>query len=490
MKDKQDISPQDWPRTKRPTRRRDLPWTLARVFAFAIVGMCQIGPWIALAFMPTVALADSSSQFNLYRHLGMLGPPADGPLNMSKSFRPGTTPPGCKLEKAFLIHRHGSNEPFNGPNELIKELTAYINDNAPMFSVPQVEPPPGFAFLENGGWNNSFTTYTLTTPGRQQLYRRGVAMKNNYPDLFTNRVLTADVGRIVESARWFMLGYYGPDADSTATLDRLPEDSSVVSWITPMYTCDGWDFSFHVKAVKAWGKVYLPPITKRINRILADAYPLVSFTAAHVHGMLYACAYGTAVNGLDSSQWCPVFLPEEILDFEYENDILMRTGFGYDLPNNMGPVMGSLLVSNVTAFFQNTSSPNLSLNFVHDSTIGLGLSALGLAYDESYPITGPVNATRAWRTSNQVPFAAHMLWKKLSCQDEERIQLLLNDINFDLRPTGCNSDEFGTCSMVDFLASETVAAAISVMHGDARWEAACVETVPNTMGARSKPRAC
>jgi acid phosphatase len=403
---------------------------------------------------------------------------------MSESFQPGTTPPECKLEKAFLMHRHGSNEPFNGPNELIKELTAYINDNMPMFSVPQVEPPPSFLFLEHGGWNNTFTTYTLTTPGRQQLYRRGVAMNNNYSDLFTDQVLTADVGRIVESARWFMAGYYGPDTDFL----RIPLSSrgshqcTLVMAGTFLSTLrrskHGAKFTCHRSpkgSIVFWQR-----------RIHSSASLKIMFMVC----LLYACAYGTAVNGLNSSPWCPIFLPEEILGFEYENDLFMRTGFGYDLPNNMGPVIDSLLVSNVTAFFQNASSPNLSLNFVHDSTIGLGLSALGLVYDESYPITGPVNATRAWRTSNQVPFAAHMFWKKLSCQDGERIQLLLNDLNFDLGPTGCQSDEFGTCSMADFLSSETVAAAISVTRGDARWEAACVETVPNTMGARSQPRAC
>jgi hypothetical protein len=74
MNVKHDLNPQDWPRTKRPAGRRNLPWAPSRLYGF-IVGMCQIGPWITLSFMTTLALADSSNQFNLYRHLGMLFPP-------------------------------------------------------------------------------------------------------------------------------------------------------------------------------------------------------------------------------------------------------------------------------------------------------------------------------------------------------------------------------------------------------------------------------
>jgi hypothetical protein len=139
----------------------------------------------------------------------------------------------------------------------------------------------------------------------------------------------------------------------------------------------------------------------------------------------------------------------------------------------MGTVIGSLLVSNVTAFLQDDSGPNLSLNFGHDTTIDLGLTALGLAADPDYPADGPVNATRAWRTAKQVPFAAQMLWTSLSCGGESRIQLLLNEANFDLSPTGCASDEYGTCELAEFVAASKVQAALNVTHDDARWAAAC-----------------
>lgn len=41
--------------------------------------------------------------------------------------------------------------------------------------------------------------------------------------------------------------------------------------------------------------------------------------------MLYACAYETAYFG--STPWCQLFDQKEILDFEYELDLLMNYAF-------------------------------------------------------------------------------------------------------------------------------------------------------------------
>lgn len=436
-----------------------------------MVGLWKRGAWLAPTLgLSTTVLAGSSCQFDLYKHLGNLSPyfvPPNTPVSLQSGI-----PSGCTVARGFLVHRHGSRNPLSDELSVIQDLAYYINNNTALFSSPQTELPESFSFL-TAGWNSTFTTNDLSAPGRQQLFDHGVAMKLQYPDLFTDQILAGDQDRVVESAMWFMDGYYGRYANSTATLNYIAEDDATVSWITPSDTCDGWEYSFGSSLVSEWGAVYLPPIAARINGVLSSAYPGVNFTSAHVHGMLYACAYGTAVYGVASSPWCPVFTPEEILNHEYEYDLLMRGAFGYGLPDDMGPVLGSLLVSNVTSFLLDTAGPNLSLNFGHDTTIDLGLTALGLASDASYPADGPANATRAWRTANQVPFAAQMFWRGLSCQGEQRIQLLLNDANFDLGPTGCQSDEFGTCSMADFLASETVDAALNVTHGDARWVAAC-----------------
>lgn len=469
--------------TSRPARRsqpsRGLPG-LPTVLAFAgilivmvMLGKVQIAAWLAVAggqLAAATAAAPTADGFHLYHHLGNLSPyfvPTNTPASLQSD-----APANCTVTKAFLVHRHGSRQPLSDEVGVIRNLSYYIGNESALFANPKAPVPDGFAFLQDG-WNSTFSTNHLSASGRRQLFDHGVAMRLQYPQLYADEVLAGDQDRVVESARWFMDGYYGRDANATAALRRIAEDNETISWITPMDTCDGWEYSFGGALVARWGAVYLPSIAKRINDALAPAYPAVKFTAAHVHGMLYACAYGTAVYGQDSSPWCPVFLPSEILAHEYEYDLLMRGAFGYGLPGDMGSVLGSLLVSNVTAFLQQNDGANLSLNFGHDTTIDLGLTALGLAADDVYPAEGPVDPDRAWRTARQVPFAANMVWRGLECGCERRIQLLLNGANFDLAPSGCQSDAFGTCSLSDFMNSKTVKAALAVKHGDARWQAAC-----------------
>ena len=84
--------------------------------------------------------------------------------------------------------------------------------------------------------------------------------------------------------------------------------------------------------------MYLPPIAKRLNKLL----PGVTLSTDNVHGALYACAYDLAAHGV--SPWCDAFTPSEIEDFEYELDLLMDGAFGYNLPTPMGQILGGLYV--------------------------------------------------------------------------------------------------------------------------------------------------
>ncbi|RYP23236.1 hypothetical protein DL766_007533 [Monosporascus sp. MC13-8B] len=440
----------------------------------------RIGGLVPILGLPSEAVppgaeTSNNDEFDLYKHLGHLSP-FFVPSNTPESLKSGT-PPGCAVSKAFLIHRHGSRHPHEEELAVIRNVSDYINDNRALFSNPRVELLDAWSFLKKGWDSSAFGADDLTAPGRQQMFDHGVELRLLHPDLEPDSdVLAGDENRVVESARWFMDGYFGRSANATADLHRVAEDADTVSWITPWETCARWRSGFGDEAVAQWGAVYLPPIAARINGLLADAFPGVNFTASHVHGMLYACAYGTAVRGVGSSPWCGVFRSDEILRAEYEYDLRQRAFSGYGLPDDMGPVLGGLLVANATAFLRRREEdkPNLSLNFGHDKTIALGLTALGLAADKEYPLTGPVNPDRNWRASRQVPFATYMLWRRLECDDDEtRIQLILNGANFDLTPTGCGSDWYGSCTFKEFLNTARVDAALNVTHGDKRWEAAC-----------------
>jgi len=431
---------------------------------------------ITFASLTLTSAAKASSTFDLYKHLGNLSPyfvPSNTPASLLSGI-----PPTCTVDRAFLIHRHGSRQPISGEIDVIQALGYYIGNNSAIFSQPRGAVPCDFAFL-TAGWESTFTINDLSAPGRQQCFDHGVDLRLAYPSLYTDTLLVGGQDRVVESAQWFAQGYYGRHANQTATLDVIGENNKTVSWITSTNTCHSWEYSSGDDLVEEWGAVYLQPIATRINKLLSPTFPGVNFTAANAHGMLYACAYGSAVYGIGNAPWCAVFTQEESLNFEYELDLLMRGAFGYGLPNNQGPILGALLVSNITAFMQakpsgnNTSPPNLSINFAHDTTIDLGLTALGLADDASFPAGGPPSPYRQWRTSYQVPFAAQMLWKRLDCGGQKRLALELNGANFDLSPVGCTSDAYGTCRMADFVAAKSVKVALGIIDGDATWTRAC-----------------
>ncbi len=115
------------------------------------------------------------------------------------------------------------------------------------------------------------------------------------------------------------------------------------------------------------------------------------------------------------------------------------------------------------------------LEFGHDTTIDLALTALGLAAD-SPPISpkGPVKSSRKFRTTDQVPFAAQMAWEKFSCTksfEGPQIRLVLNDAPFPLSTCKHADRRYGSCALDDFVATNKE----SVQHawGDARWNATC-----------------
>lgn len=146
----------------------------------------------------------------------------------------------------------------------------------------------------------------------------------------------------------------------------------------------------------------------------------------------------------------------------------------------MGPTLGSLYVGKlVERLSASNATQAVFLEFGHDTTIDLALTALGL-FKDSQPLsaTGPVRANRKFKTSDQVPFGAQMLWERFTCSatglgaGAPQVRLLLNDAPVPL--ASCSSGagkHYGSCSVDAFVKANEKAA--SVVWGDATWAAAC-----------------
>ncbi|KAJ7067101.1 histidine phosphatase superfamily [Mycena amicta] len=281
--------------------------------------------------------------------------------------------------------RHGSRWPLSSELPYIQNLTLKLAGAAEYIAKARL--PESMEFLKDG-YTTSLGINNLTAPGRKQLFEHGVDFRLKYPQLTATNVLAGNQDRVP----WAFFGRYW----TTGDLNLINEDSVTISWITPMNTCPLWQY----------------------------------------------CIWAERV-----SPWCAVFTESEILDFEYELDLLMDSAFGYNLPSPMGPTLGTLFVNKLVERFTNSTgdAQEMYMEFGHDTTIDLALTALGLAKDKKpLPSKGPVPANRAFRTSTQVPFAAQMS-------------------HFD--------KTYGSCSLDAFVKANSFST--SITWGDAAWNATC-----------------
>ncbi|KAJ8519066.1 hypothetical protein ONZ45_g3959 [Pleurotus djamor] len=423
---------------------------------------------VALGAVNVVCQATSKNEATKVNNLGNLSPYHQAPVP------PGLTPSlpsDCQIQQVMLMGRHGSRYPLASELVFITNMTAKLATRAS--AITRARLPKELQFLKNGYISN-LGHDDLTAIGRRELFEHGVEFRLNYPHLKVDNVLAGDQDRVIESAQWFSQGYFGRTWNnlSSSVFSTIPEDNVTVSWITPMDTCRNWQYAFGGDAVIAWGNVYLPRITERLNRLV----PGLGFSNDDTHGALYACAYDYAAWKV--SPWCDVFTHQELSNFEYELDLLMDGAFGFNLPNNMGPTLGSLYVSTLIERFSNSSgtAKPVYLEFGHDTTIDLALTALGLVKDTPpLRVGGPVPPTRKFRTSQQVPFAAQMIWEKFSCATDPspQIRLLLNGAPFPLTncATSARDRAHGTCSLATFIRANRKST--SVKWGDAAWNATC-----------------
>lgn len=421
--------------------------------------------FLILGLEPSFSVASPSPSWIL-QHLGNLSPYHKAPVPSGVQ---EALPSDCKVDQVFHMGRHGSRYPLASELVFIQGLSAKLAMASA--SIHSAHLPSELTFLKSG-YNTTLGHDDLTAPGRLQLFEHGVNFKLKYPQLSINELLVGGQDRVEESAQWFREGYFGRNWANISTFTVIPEDSKTISFITPSFTCPKWQYAYGNNLTVAWGTHYLPSITKRLNKLLPGA----NLTDADTHGALYACAYDTAAYGIDKSPWCGVFTQSELLDFEYELDLLMVGAFGYGLPDGMGALLGSTIVNKIIEVF--TKSTNSLISFGHDTTVDFALTALGLAKDSPSlsPNVSSPKSSRKWRTTDQVPFATQMIFEKFTCSSSAKgpqIRLVLNDSPFPMPSCAKTSldKKLGACSLDAFVTANAASTAIS--WGDAQWNATC-----------------
>ncbi|KAL3471145.1 histidine phosphatase superfamily [Aspergillus californicus] len=403
-----------------------------------------------LWFMSLGSMSYAAS-FNPLEHLGANSPWFAGPdLNKLSS----DVPDGCSVDQAVYVVRHGSRYPDPGAYEEWQALhdaiqsadfwasgaLSFLSDWSPVLRYPEEQ------------------IAQVSITGYKELYNLGVDLRFRYPSFYKDNtpfVLWAnEYQRTVDSARLFARGYLGPNSsfadiyavnadaagaagNSLATSDQCPNFQDV----------SGGDYA------TTWDSIYLPPITKRLNKMIRGNLTL---TDSQVSIFPYLCGFETQITG-SVSPFCEIFTKEEILQYEYRQDLRYYYGTGAGAGKNMTvmyPVLQgivNLLEEGPVATTESSNGteilPPLIVAFTHDNQINELASILGV-FDKQKPLSAKrIDNDRIYVSSRTSPMRGTLAFERLNCQTRKgnsvNVRILINDAVYPV--PSCRSGPGSSC---------------------------------------------
>lgn len=307
------------------------------------------------------------------------------------------------------------------PDQQLRQLSPGGWDELYVYPPPRFPPSP-IALTQNG--SHTFGTDLRTRyPGFQA-----------YGAPF--RVWSNDYERTVDSARLFARGYLGPNASTLGTVyPILASDPSVVAnSLATSDSCPTYDDQSGAGYVEVWDDIYLPPIAARLQSFISGDLEL---TPDIVSNFPYLCGFESQITRR-VSPFCDVFMPEEILQYEYRQDLRYWYGTGPGSSRNtsvMLPVIQGvvdLLGSGPETPVEGAEEANptvgpLAVAFTHDNQINQMVSSLGI-FDTQPPLLGEsMNASRIYVSSRNNPMRGTVAFERLNCGGELNLRIRLND---------------------------------------------------------------
>ncbi|KAH0827169.1 phosphoglycerate mutase-like protein [Lanmaoa asiatica] len=374
---------------------------------------------------PVAPNGQSEPRHKDYRNLATLSPYHDAPNVPGVSVN---LPDDCTVNQVILLHRHGS----RGPVVEQKFILGLVETLETARNIIQATPlPPTLQFLKEG-YDYQLVPQELTIVGRRELFDHGVQyaclsveieiactydlqfyrFALHYPTLSTDVVLSSPVQRVIDSSYFFAQGFFGLKAENV-TFRMVTDLDDPVSWINPWKSCPRFSHHQSHQAASQWAAKYVPPIAQRLDKLV----PGINISVGDARGALYACPFDLAAR--NQSPWCNVFSTRELQNLEYEYDLFMDGISGHASRRDPGPFLGAFYVKKLIERLTNATgdAESLYLEFGHDTSILLPLSTMGLNKDILPLNPRHVPTHRRFRTSQQTPFAASMVWEKFTCRD-------------------------------------------------------------------------
>lgn len=347
---------------------------------------------------------------------------------------PSDVPDGCRVDLAAFFSRHGSRYPDTGAYRQWTDLHDRVQAGMP-FNVTD----PKLAFLKT--WKPVLSDPAaqiaqVSPTGYKELTNMGAAWRMRYADLYEyNTPFTmwanwySSSPRVRDSARMFAHGFLGPNATELGTIYAL-NGSDPRSWmnsLAPSDICPAYKDDGGSPYTDEWASVYLPPIGSRLNAAIEGGN--FNFTQTDVSIIPYLCGFETQITG-QRSPFCDIFTEDEILQYEYAQDLRYwyGTGLGTDVEKNqMLPILDMLVrrfidgpdVLYRTGTNSTFNAPNIMASFSNDGQINQLVAATGVFDNEPQLPGNMMLPNRKFRASRLTPMRGTVAFERLVCDDDD-----------------------------------------------------------------------
>lgn len=431
----------------------------------------QFGYGVEMRTLPKDARKDNATAEDIYTNLGAYTPwrPAQGLFPETEAY--AQMPDQCRLKQVHLLYRHGARFPTDALNDTLAKLVNKIGNDA---RRGKFEPKGDLTFMNQ--WKYKLGQALLVHQGAQELFDAGVKSYYEYAELMQSLkhkpvIRTTSQSRMLDSARYWTLGFFGWDAHDKMNLEVLIEADKQNNTLQPKHACpNSGKFAFGDEMRKTWQRIYLKDAYRRFKKNMAG----FNLTLDDMPQLISMCPYETV--GIGFSHVCSAFTKEEWEGYEYEHDLKFQGNDGFMSPTGkaMGlgwvqefvhritkkPFVGPTAEKNMTIDNNNTYFPldqPLYADFTHDSVIMSILTAFNFTQIGDYLDPTKSDSKRKFRASQVVPFGARVAFEVMDCQrggrdSEQFIRVKLNEAVIPLNEDqGCEKRKDGLCKLGHFV---------------------------------------
>ncbi|KAH8555770.1 histidine phosphatase superfamily [Umbelopsis sp. PMI_123] len=359
------------------------------------------------------------------QHLATKSPYTSGPQNINSAGEPD-----CEVLQYHSVIRHGTRWPTAKNTATIKDVVSRLFTSSSDKVNWLIDWDDPF-IAEKAGY--------LHIAGQYEMYAMGQRIAKRYKRLLENIDLDTDElqfasdaqSRTSRSGSAFHLGLLEQTGNLTSAFIS-PTAWSIYpkandSYIHMGYTCPRWvsEVSTNPNATyqaQLWIDTMIPPIATRLSAELG-----VELTTDNVEAIYAACAFETSFFQT-YSDWCTLLNQDDILTFEYAEDLehYYKFSYGYEINQWVATDLMKMLMQ----MLESNKAPKMTFQFGHSQTILFFQTFLNLNKDKDIlRASTPIGAIRQrkFRTSKLSPFAANIAFELHDCSGTQYIRTLFSE---------------------------------------------------------------